>query len=171
MTKEQSNSRNWKKLWQNRLTALNFKRVCSRLGNFESLSGDLHKVSNVQTATMKYGLETEPLAAEQYAKAFGRDLFKVGVITNPTCFYLGCSPDRRIFDPDETCNRFGLLEIKSSQVGSIVRVWLLNSSDDMELHPSGPSTNNKSSHTSETTYLTSSEHNGYCNYCTNHVCR
>ena len=122
LTKEQSNNPEWKKLRQNRLTASNFKRVCSRRGNFESLSVDLHKVGNVQTAAMKYGLEMEPIAAEQYAKTFGRNLFKVGFVINPTCSYLGCSPDRRVYDPDETSNPFRLLEIKCSQAVTISQI-------------------------------------------------
>ena len=130
ITRDQSDSAEWKKLRQSRITASNFKRVCSRRGNFESLSAEMHKVHHVQTAAMKYGIETEPLAAEQYAQTFGRNVYKVGFVVNPSCFYLGCSPDRRVFDQDDVNNPWGLLEIKCSKSESVTLIDYLQSKRD-----------------------------------------
>ena len=44
---------------------------------------------------------------------FGRDVYKVGFIINPSLPHLGCSPDRRVHDASENLP-WGLLEIKCS---------------------------------------------------------
>ena len=67
---------------------------------------------------MQHGIDHEPIAAEQYAKTFGRNIYRVGFVINPTCAYLGCSPDRRVYDPDAT-PPYGLLEIKCPSKESI----------------------------------------------------
>jgi hypothetical protein len=114
-TRTQSESVEWHNLRKNRITASNFKRVCSRQANFDALSMQLHTSRRVVTAAMRHGLEREPVAAEQYAQIFGRNVYRVGFCINPSCCFLGCSPDRRVYDCDEHENPWGLLEIKCTE--------------------------------------------------------
>ena len=106
MTRDQSMCQDW-----HRLTASNFKAVCSRRKDLESLSARLLQAKVVQTATMRYGIQHEDEAASQYADQFGRVVYPVGFAINPSLPHLGCSPDRRVYDPSENAP-WGLLEIK-----------------------------------------------------------
>lgn len=65
----------------------------------------------MQTAAMRYGIQHEDEAANQYADQFGRVVYPVGFVINPSLPHLGCSPDRRVYDPSEN-DPWGLLEIK-----------------------------------------------------------
>ena len=82
-----------------------------RRRDFELLAERLLKGTKIQTAAMKYGLEDE--VAQFYAKHFNRDVVKVGFVINPSVPHLGCSPDRRVYDPSEN-SPWGLFEIKCS---------------------------------------------------------
>ena len=113
-TRDQSASQDWHRLRKNRLTASNFKQICSRKKDFETLSSRLLKGKSIQTAAMKYGIEHEEEAAQKYAQNFGREVFPVGFVINPSLPHLGCSPDRRVYDATENPS-WGLLEIKCSQ--------------------------------------------------------
>lgn len=62
---------------------------------------------------MKYVLQHEDEVAEFYAQHFGRNVFKVGFLINPSVPHLDCSPDRRGYDPSESSS-WGLFEIKCS---------------------------------------------------------
>ena len=117
-TREQASSSKWHELRKCRITASNFKRICSRRANHEKLAQDLVKTKSIQTKAMRYGLEQEPVAARNYAETFGRNIYMVGFVVNPSAFHLGCSPDRRVYDPDATDPR-GLLEVKCPSVNSI----------------------------------------------------
>ena len=66
----------------------------------------------MQKAAMRYGIQHEDEAANQYADQFGTAVYPVGFI-NPSLPHLGCSPDRRVYDPSEN-DPWGLLEIKCS---------------------------------------------------------
>lgn len=67
----------------------------------------------VQTPAMRYGIQRED-KANQYADQFGRAVYPVGFVINPSLPpHLGCSPDRRIYDPSEN-EPWILLEIKCS---------------------------------------------------------
>ena len=112
-TREQSSSKDWHRLRHFRLTASNFKLVCSRRKDFEVLAERLLKGTKLQTAAMKYGLEHEDEVAQFYVKHFKRDVFKVGFVINPSVPHLGCSPDRRVYDPSAN-PPWGLFEIKCS---------------------------------------------------------
>ena len=58
-------------------------------------------------------LEDGEEAAQQYVQQFGRNVFPVGFVINPSFPHLGCCPDRRVYDATENPSR-GLLEIKCS---------------------------------------------------------
>ena len=110
-----------------RLTASNFKSICSRQKDVEALAARLLKGTKIQTAAMKYGLQHEDEVAEFYAQHFGRNVFKVGFVINPSVPHLGCSPDRRVYDPSESSSR-GLFEIKCSMAEELKDVKYLKKS-------------------------------------------
>ena len=99
--------------------------MCTRRANFEKLDTDLLKNRNVQTATMKYGIEHEAEAAEAYTRDFGRSIYSVGFVINPTCPLMGCSPDRWVRD-NEVEDLWGLLEIKCTITFSIAECKYLH---------------------------------------------
>lgn len=84
-----------------------------RRRDFELLAERLLKGTKIETSAMKYGLEHEDEVAQFYAKHFNRDVVKVGFVINPSVPHLGCSPDRRVYDPSEN-SPWGLFEIKCS---------------------------------------------------------
>jgi hypothetical protein len=102
LTRDQPETVEWHKLRKNRLTASKIKLICAGRASFDKLDDNLLKSRNIQTAAMKYGIEHEYKAAEVYATQTGRCVHCVGFAINPTCIFLGCSPDRRIEDTDET---------------------------------------------------------------------
>ena len=119
-TRKQSDSSKWHNLRKHRLTSSKFKRICSRRDNFKSLAEKLLSNSNIQTKQMKFGLENEPVAAQNYADKFGRNTYAVGFVVNPSACHLGCSPDRRVYDPDVP-ESYGLLEIKCPSKESVTQ--------------------------------------------------
>jgi hypothetical protein len=121
ITRDQSATTQWHQLRRNRLTASNFKSVCSRRADFDTLSKRLLSARTVQTAAMKHGIDTEPEAADVYAHTFGRNVYRVGLVINPTCRFLGASPDRRVYDIDECDNPWGLLEIKCTVADTVAK--------------------------------------------------
>jgi hypothetical protein len=124
-TRDQSASKSWHQLRRNRLTASKFKSVCSRRGDSDSFASKLMDQREVQTAAMKFGIENEPVAAKIYAQTFGRNVYRVGFVINPSCCFLGASPDRRVFDPDASDSPWGLLEIKCTQAESVAQCQYL----------------------------------------------
>ena len=127
-TRLQSKSPLWHALRKGRLTASNFKRVTSRRGDFEKLAKELLKSKNIQTAAMKYGSIHEPVAAQAYATHYGHNIYLTGIVINPSCPHLACSPDRIVYDPD--LGEFGLLEIKCPDKDSYLECSYLQQSDD-----------------------------------------
>ena len=114
----QSSSETWHLLRKKRITASKFGTVARRVSNFETLVNQLNPTRFVQTPAMKRGVELEPHAATIYANVAknGRvNLFPSGLIIHPKCPWLGCSPDRKVYDLDalgSDQNPFGLLEVK-----------------------------------------------------------
>ena len=79
----------------------------------------------IQTAAMKYGIENEEYAAISYAEITLLNVYPCGIIINPSCPHLACSPDRRVYDPSDA-NPWGTLEIKCSLSDSVVELPYLN---------------------------------------------
>ncbi|XP_077535926.1 uncharacterized protein LOC144148223 [Haemaphysalis longicornis] len=126
-TRRQANSETWKEARSQRVTASSFGVVLKRptwtdkgLQNFTSQK-DLSRVRPIQ-----YGISNEQPAVHRYVsvmKTRGHDVeaFRCGLVVDPSCPWLGASPDRLIFDPSET-PMHGLLEVKCpySQKGKSV---------------------------------------------------
>ena len=72
---------------------------------------------------MRRGIELDGRAAMVYASAAKENqvnLFPSGLISGPKCPWLGCIPDRKVYDIAEALrggNPFGLLEIKVVKEG------------------------------------------------------
>ncbi|XP_068700401.1 uncharacterized protein [Montipora foliosa] len=119
----QSSSSIWYLLRKKRITASKFGLVAKRVSNFGSLVGQLNPSRYVQTNAMKRGIELEAHAAMVYAnsaKGERVNLFPSGLVINPKCAWLGCSPDRKVYDLDAVNsgkNPFGLLEVKVVKEG------------------------------------------------------
>ena len=113
----------WHMLRRKRITASKFALVARRVQDFENLIKQLNPSRHVVTAPMRRGIELEPKAAMAYAnKAKGGsvNLFPSGLIVHPKCPWLGCSPDRKVYDLQALqngYNPFGLLEIKVVKEG------------------------------------------------------
>jgi len=90
------------------------------------------KTRHIQTAAMKYGIETEPQAAEFYAKLFGVNVHRCALLIHPQCFFLGCSPDRRVYVPDSAVP-WGLVEIKCTTAASVADCDYLKSDSTLQL--------------------------------------
>ena len=125
LTRNQSECPDWHRLRENRLTASVFKRVTGRKSNEETLAKDLTSKKTVQTAAMAHGIASEGDAARAYADKTNFNVYTVGIVINPSCVHLACSPDRRVYDPSETPN-WGLLEIKCPMKDSFTEVKYLS---------------------------------------------
>jgi len=110
---------------QNRITASKFKLVTSRIKNFATLAESLLKRSTIKTPAMEYGTLYESEEAEMYAETYNFELFPVGFVINPSKSYLGCSPDRRVFD--SSLGEMGLLEVKCTTKEAVSDVGYLSS--------------------------------------------
>ena len=75
------------------------------------------------TAAMKRGIELDGRAAMVHACAAKENqvnLFPSGLIIGPKCPWLGCIPDRKVYDIADALrgrNPFGLLEMKVVKEG------------------------------------------------------
>ena len=110
-TREQSSAPDWHRLRKHRLTASHFKEICSRKKDFDSLSQRLINGKIINTASIRHGITHEDEAAQAYSQVSGNGILPVGLIINPSIPHLGCSPDRRVYDPTEV-STWGLLELK-----------------------------------------------------------
>ena len=78
---QQFRLRLWHHLRKYLLTASNFKVICSRRKDHESLSAHLLRRKVVRTAAMRYGIQHKDEAANQYADQFGRAVYLVGLLS------------------------------------------------------------------------------------------
>lgn len=123
-TRAQSHSSYWTQLRKSRITASKFGLVAKRQSNFETLITYLNPSRRVITGPMQRGLNLESRAAFIYASKAKKDkvnLYPSGLIINPKCPWLGCTPDRKVFDGTvelQGLSPFGLLEIKVVKEGA-----------------------------------------------------
>lgn len=102
-----------------RLTASNFGRVMTRKKEpTKSFLSSLFQSKNLTNiSSIQHGKQNEAVAKTLYVKKMQKNVhanfsvYDSGLVINPSCPYLGASPDGKVFDPTST-NRFGLLEIK-----------------------------------------------------------
>ena len=122
-TLTQSASTLWQLLRSKRITASKFGLCAKRILNFENLMKQLNPTRHVVTAPMRRGIELEPHAAMIYAdkaKSGMVNLYPSGLVICPKSPWLGCSPDRKVYDitaAAQGLNPFGLLEIKIVKEG------------------------------------------------------
>ena len=120
----QSSSDTWFHLREKRITASKFGRVAKRTTSFETLVTQLNPSRRVVTADMQRGIDMEPVAAMAYAniaKEGKVNLFPSGLVINPKSPWLGCSPDRKVYDSsaeDDGYLPFGLFETKVVKEGT-----------------------------------------------------
>lgn len=123
-TRAQSQSGLWTMLRNKRITASKFGQVAKRKSNFDNLVRQINPSRHVVTAPMQRGLDLEPQAAFIYASKAKQNqvnLFPSGLVINPKCPWLGCTPDRKVFDlgvEEQGLSPFGLLEIKVVKEGA-----------------------------------------------------
>ena len=111
MTRKQSDCPEWHKLRQKRLTSSTFKDIVTRKKDFETLSDRLTSPKNIQTHAMKHGIENEGNAVLEYSTHKNMNVKTCGFLINPAAPFLGSSPDRIVYDPNEISS-FGVLEVK-----------------------------------------------------------
>ena len=111
ITRSQAQCREWHKLRQGRLIASVFKRIQSRKADFTALAVQLAQKRAIQTAAMKHAVKYEADAATTNAETFRLEEHSVGLVLNPPCPHVGCSPDRIVYDDREE-QKWGLLEMK-----------------------------------------------------------
>ncbi|KAG1676294.1 PiggyBac transposable element-derived protein 2 [Nymphon striatum] len=109
------------------------KKITGRKGKFEELAGCMIAVKFVKTPAMEFGIKNEGRAADQYSAEFGLKTLPVGFVINPSASHLECSPDRRVYDAEET-NPWGLVEIKCTVKHSVEECdYLKECSNSFEL--------------------------------------
>ena len=110
-TRSQSDCPEWHKLRQSRITSSVFKDVISRKKDFESLANKFLVNKRIVTPAMKHGITNEANAVLEYATHKNVNVKPCGFLINPQAVYLGTTPDRLVYDPNEV-NSFGVLEVK-----------------------------------------------------------
>jgi hypothetical protein len=111
MTRKQSDCPEWHKLRHKRLTSSTFKDIIIRKKDFDSLTDRLTSTRKVQTQAMKHGIENESNAVLEYSTHKNVNVKPCGFLINPSVEFLGSSPDRIVYDPNEI-STFGVLEVK-----------------------------------------------------------
>ncbi|KAH6934551.1 hypothetical protein HPB50_025416 [Hyalomma asiaticum] len=118
-SRQQSQSATWRAARKDRLTASNFGVAVSRekwtekgLQNL-TIDRDLSRVRAIQ-----YGVSSEAVAVQKYETTLRTirhniQTFHCGLVVDPGCPWLGASPDRVVWDPEEQ-EPHGIVEIKCS---------------------------------------------------------
>ncbi|XP_064463249.1 uncharacterized protein LOC135374166 [Ornithodoros turicata] len=116
-TQQQSKSDRWLAAQQYRLTASKFGLVMRRENWTQQRLHNLTAHKDLSRCRpVAYGRKHEDTAAEHYCRALqnlGHDIVvsHCGIAVHPSCPWLGASPDRFVFDPEESPPH-GVLEIK-----------------------------------------------------------
>ena len=114
----------WTMLRNKRITASKFGQLAKRQSNFDNLVRQINPSRHVVTAPIQRGLDLEPRAAFIYASVANQNqvnLFPSGLAINPKCPWVGCTPDRKVFDLNaekQGLSPFSLLEIKVVKEGA-----------------------------------------------------
>jgi hypothetical protein len=122
-TREQAKSSRWFKEREKRITASTFPQIVTRKTNnhdkfIARLISSKHTSTHSQTykGSLKYGIDHEDDAIQRYYEYMQNSghpvkVFTSGLIVNPDHPHLGCTPDRKVFDPNAHPH-FGLAEVK-----------------------------------------------------------
>ena len=119
-TREQHNSLLWHSVRRYRITASLFGSVLSRKPNTppDSLVLRIIQPKLFSTRATAYGIEKEQTAISEYI-AYQRSRGHPDIAVSPSGFlvstthpFLGASPDGAVFDPSNTLQPFGFLEVK-----------------------------------------------------------
>ena len=106
-TREQAQSQLWYLVRARRITALACGKILCQKEMTEALLKSVlyPKPFDILSAPIKWGIDNEPKASQQYvsyAKSHGKkglSTRKCGFIVHPTMGWLGASPDARVTDP------------------------------------------------------------------------
>ena len=107
-TRAQSQSSLWTMLRKKRITASKFGQVAKRQTNFDNL---VRQINPSRHAFIYASM----------VKQNQVNLFPSGLVINPKCPWLGCTPDRKVFDVNaekQGLSPFGPLEIKVVKEGA-----------------------------------------------------
>lgn len=129
LTRKQSDCPEWHNLRKKRLTSSTFKDIVIRKKDFDTLTNRLTSSRKVQTAAMKHGIENEATAVLEYATHKNVNIKPCGFVINPDAPFLGSSPDRIVYDPNEICP-FGVLEVKCPVKESYTEAQFLSENTD-----------------------------------------
>ena len=66
----------------------------------------------------EYGLANEKDAVNSYVRDRNVNVYRCGLVIDPSCPHLGATPDGKIYDPSEN-PPFGLIELKCPLVDSV----------------------------------------------------
>lgn len=113
-TRSQSTCSAWYQERSFRITASRFGEVVSRKAPInDRFLHSLFSSTKVQTDAMKYGLDMETTVVKDFKELSGPQVkvFKCGLLIHPDIYWMGCSPDGVIYDPNENPS-VGILEIK-----------------------------------------------------------
>ena len=92
----------------------------------------------MKTPAMEYGTLHED--AQQYSAKYNITIYPVGFVINPSRSYLGCSPERRVFDSSNVAVPVGLLEVMCTMKDSVADVaFLKDVGGRLQLQRSHPS--------------------------------
>jgi len=109
-TRMQSESADWHKVRQNRLTASNFGQIITRksLPN-ENLLSRLFQPKQIHSVPLDYGRRNESKAKAKYLSKFpDRHLHECGFVVNNEFPFLGATPDGKLCDK----GKVGIIEVK-----------------------------------------------------------
>lgn len=114
-TRGQSTCSAWYQERAFRITASRFGNVVSRKAPInDKFLHSLFAQTKVQTQAMKYGLDMEPTVVKEFKELTGPqvEVFKCGLLVHPNIYWMGCSPDGIIYDPNEIPS-VGILELRA----------------------------------------------------------
>ncbi|XP_033726735.1 uncharacterized protein LOC117316303 [Pecten maximus] len=112
-TRLQSQNPKWHRIRRDRITASVAGDIVKRQKEYDPLIKRLQSTRKVVTANMRYGIASEPVAANAYVERLNGEvnIYPSGLVVSPWSPWLAASPDRKVYCP--TLNpKYGLLEIK-----------------------------------------------------------